>query len=727
MIPDPRPNLCAEYGPYSPTGVICNGFQSGAAAVIQQVEMKGLQYLTGFMNGNLGAYAGAGTHLNLLNFLQQINFGNLTGVTFAEIRKSIDQGITNLNISDAARQISEELDRSFTSFRTMSTQQWESMLREIVSGLSAAARDYVTTVLPFMLLTSSVMLATPLSIYYLYKKMVYNIGKPKLAGEVFYNSPIDRAIEWTKDAVIAGAHGVRSGIKAGFITAAAISTLASSFIFSAGVSEAIHALSKVDKFKHLETIPRLGDYELTRNAVDNSFGIFESIGQLGSPYYTSNQNYTFRDMLAICWAVGLIYGVKRTASIGYEAFLKSRKGEPAPIFSTSLQEVIDGIAASVKHIKQHGGIFQNVLLHGPGGTGKTLVAKYIARQSGMNYRFMSGGDLAQYIKRGEHVTELNQLFEDMKNSPTPTILFIDEAESLCMDRDRMKKSELLELLNAFLNHTGEPSRNFMLILATNRLGDLDDAVLSRMDHKLHIAPPASEERKKMLDHYLNKAFSKAEMRKFFDEATVLQIAEETEGLTGRAISKMVNALVGHKNASADNKLTEDMISRTVAHFVEQEREVSEMRGKLEPGEEVEGVSPFEPDYILDDELEAEPPKTLLGRVKALVGHVWVSCRTLLDTITKVVRNALKSLPIVGKYFTANKLSVDIQKDGPELEEPSETDVTDKPIVSGSLANRLYRAVENHLGMRSFRHIPIVLAATLVTAFFLREPHTKRYH
>lgn len=175
-----------------------------------------------------------------------------------------------------------------------------------------------------------------------------------------------------------------------------------------------------------------------------------------------------------------------------------------PIFEPSVKAQIDDITSATLNIRKHGGYFENLLLYGPGGTGKTMISKYIARNSNLNYIIMSGGDLAQHIKRGEHVTELNKLFDDANNSMGSTVLFIDEAEALCKDRGKISDNEHMELISAFLSQTGEQSKKIMVILATNRIEDIDPAVLSRMDHKVSIEPPKKAEREKIISLNISK-------------------------------------------------------------------------------------------------------------------------------------------------------------------------------------------------------------------------------
>ena len=96
---------------------------------------------------------------------------------------------------------------------------------------------------------------------------------------------------------------------------------------------------------------------------------------------------------------------------------------PKPIFKEEIQKQIDRIQNNTRNVCKNKGTFTNLLLYGPPGTGKTMVSREIAMSAGMNYIMMSGGDLAQYIKRGEHVSEFNRLFNRVKGSSKPTIIF----------------------------------------------------------------------------------------------------------------------------------------------------------------------------------------------------------------------------------------------------------------------------------------------------------------
>jgi hypothetical protein len=257
--------------------------------------------------------------------------------------------------------------------------------------------------------------------------------------------------------------------------------------------------------------------------------------------------------------------------------------EATPIFSEELQRRIDDLTTAIQNIRNNDGFFQNIILYGPGGTGKTMICEKMAKDAGMNYVMMSGGDLAQYIKRGEHVTELNKLFDRIESSSTPTFLFIDEAESFTQDRNKMQKAELIELLNAFLNRTGTPNKKVIIAMATNRIDDIDEAVLTRMDYKIEIAPPALAERVKILDLYASQFFSESEVEKFFSEEQLKKMAAKIDKFPGRTIFKLLNDISCKKAATAENELTQGLIDQSVNDFVKQEKDLEKRKIAIKVG------------------------------------------------------------------------------------------------------------------------------------------------
>jgi hypothetical protein len=257
-------------------------------------------------------------------------------------------------------------------------------------------------------------------------------------------------------------------------------------------------------------------------------------------------------------------------------YIFGRKPAPKAIFCADLQRRVNELTTATKNILKNKGFPQFLLLYGPPGTGKTLIAQEIARNTGMNYVSMSGADLAQYIKAGKSVHELNVMLDRAYNnwSGRPTIIFIDEVDALAGRRDKMDQ-EHVELLNALLQKTGTPNKRIMFISATNRLDSIDEAWLNRNDRVWYVGPPGLSERVAILRLYVDHIFDKkaVEKEQFFRDGQLTGIALKTSGLTGRGLFKLVNAIHCKKSTTPDNKLTIRLVNQTISDFVTQERQL----------------------------------------------------------------------------------------------------------------------------------------------------------
>lgn len=245
-------------------------------------------------------------------------------------------------------------------------------------------------------------------------------------------------------------------------------------------------------------------------------------------------------------------------------------------------ERIDQIAASTKEFQENKAYFQNVVLAGPPGTGKTMIAKQLAEKSDMDFIMMSSGNLTQFIKRKEHVTELNALLDSAEAGSKPTLIFIDEAEGIAKDRG-MLDHEHVELLDTLIARTGTPSKKIMLVLATNRLNELDSAVRDRITHEIEIGNPEYAERVEIISQYAKELFSLSpNYSKIFNQGAVEIMARKTEGLSGRSLFNLVNSLCSQESTSRGRHLSEEMVDTTIARFVAkaQATRSHQMPGKL---------------------------------------------------------------------------------------------------------------------------------------------------
>ena len=221
------------------------------------------------------------------------------------------------------------------------------------------------------------------------------------------------------------------------------------------------------------------------------------------------------------------------------------------VLNRSLEARITTLAQATKNTRKNGAPYRHMCFYGPPGTGKTLVARKLADSSGLDFAIMSGGDVAPL--GNDAVTEIHKLFEWAKSSPRGVLVFIDEAETFLARRDgNLHVSEAQRnTLNAMLFHTGTQSKDFVLVLATNRPADLDFAVVDRIDEMVEFPLPEFEERKKLLKLYFDMLFQENRvsgtqiMLSGINDSHFHEIATLTAGYSGRAISKLMITLQGH--------------------------------------------------------------------------------------------------------------------------------------------------------------------------------------
>lgn len=139
-------------------------------------------------------------------------------------------------------------------------------------------------------------------------------------------------------------------------------------------------------------------------------------------------------------------------------------------------------------------------------------------------------------------------------------------------------------LNALLFRTGDQSRDIVLVLATNRPGDLDSAVTDRIDEVIEFPIPGEEERFKLLKLYLHKYLSDegdstAKWGVLFKKKTqkitikdvsddvIREAARQTEGFSGREIAKLVASVQAAVYARPDCVLDTQLFKEVVDYKV----------------------------------------------------------------------------------------------------------------------------------------------------------------
>lgn len=244
------------------------------------------------------------------------------------------------------------------------------------------------------------------------------------------------------------------------------------------------------------------------------------------------------------------------------------------VLATATKSRLQRIARATKNARVHKAPFRNILLAGPPGTGKTLFAKGLARESGLEYAIFTGGDLAPL--GASAVTELHKLFDWASTSRKGLLLFIDEADAFLRTRSSATGAteEMRNALNAFLYRTGQPTNKFMLMMATNRPHEFDEAAADRVDDVVPFYLPGPEERSDMLALYVDRLLKKPVVpirmkssdpwESFFGEAV-----RETEGFSGREMEKLVIGWQAAGYGTKSAQLSMDEAKQVLRDHVEQ--------------------------------------------------------------------------------------------------------------------------------------------------------------
>ncbi|WP_457597215.1 AAA family ATPase [Hydrogenimonas sp.] len=203
-----------------------------------------------------------------------------------------------------------------------------------------------------------------------------------------------------------------------------------------------------------------------------------------------------------------------------------------------LEEIIDFLKNPSKYRNFGIRMPRGVLLVGPPGVGKTLIAKAVAGEAGVPFFYQSGASFVQ-IYVGMGAKRVRELFQKAKRM-APAIVFIDEIDAVGKARGGMRNDEREATLNQLLTEMDgfEDSSGVIVIAATNKIEMLDDALLrpGRFDRRVFVSLPNKEERKSILKIYLaNKPH----------HVDLDEIAEMTVGFSGAALSSLVNEAAIH--------------------------------------------------------------------------------------------------------------------------------------------------------------------------------------
>uniref|UniRef100_A0A8R1V7Y1 AAA+ ATPase domain-containing protein n=1 Tax=Pristionchus pacificus TaxID=54126 RepID=A0A8R1V7Y1_PRIPA len=180
---------------------------------------------------------------------------------------------------------------------------------------------------------------------------------------------------------------------------------------------------------------------------------------------------------------------------------------------------------------------RGILLYGPPGCGKTLLAKAVARASGCRFINLQVSNLTD--KWYGESQKLAAAVFSIAQKLQPTIIFIDEIDSFLRDRQThdheataMMKAQFMQLWDGF----SSSSDKIIVMGATNRPSDVDAAILRRMPAKFAIHLPNSAQRKQIFEVILNE-------EQISSSVDLTKLAASSEGLSGSDLKEVCRIAV----------------------------------------------------------------------------------------------------------------------------------------------------------------------------------------
>ncbi|MFO7836014.1 MAG: AAA family ATPase [Candidatus Thorarchaeota archaeon] len=195
----------------------------------------------------------------------------------------------------------------------------------------------------------------------------------------------------------------------------------------------------------------------------------------------------------------------------------------------------DAVVTPIKHPELFKGRarqpWKGILLYGPAGCGKTLIAKAVATEAEATFFNVSAGNMvSKWLGESERL--VMTLFE-MARETQPSVIFLDELDSIGVSRsasdlggERRLKTQLLTELQGLSNDINE---RVTLIGATNLPWEIDFALLSRFEKRIHVPLPDKSTRERIFEIHMEDI-------DITPDVNYSELAELAKGFSGRDIS-----------------------------------------------------------------------------------------------------------------------------------------------------------------------------------------------